>query len=221
MEKYLLGCDWGTSTFRLQLLDVAKQNVIGEIFSEAGIASMHKLWQKSVEQTEAFTKTAFFRTYLKEQIAALSAKTGTSLEKVTILISGMASSSIGMEDLPYATLPFSVDGSDTVVKRLVSEDGFPHEVLLISGVQSEKDVMRGEETQLLGLLQLLGESGEKLNEGVCIFPGTHSKHIYISDGKVIKFKTFMTGELYNVMSNHSILKDSVQPSQLNTLSDID
>jgi 2-dehydro-3-deoxygalactonokinase len=78
--------------------------------------------------------------------------------------------------------------------------------------------MRGEETQLIGLLSLLKASGSIPEEGVFIFPGTHSKHVYIQNGQLIKFQTFMTGELFEVMSQHSILKDSVQVNGLNHFS---
>jgi 2-dehydro-3-deoxygalactonokinase len=83
------------------------------------------------------------------------------------------------------------------------------------------DVMRGEETQLIGLLKLLRHSGSTPTEGLLIFPGTHSKHIYLSERRVVGFKTFMTGELYSVLSKNSILKDSIQNGDMGELSDED
>ncbi|MCW3107505.1 MAG: 2-keto-3-deoxy-galactonokinase [Segetibacter sp.] len=221
MDKFLLGCDWGTSSFRLRLLDVPGQLVIGEVLSEEGIASMHKSWQDCIRQNDTITKAELFRQYLKKQIGVLSGKYSVNLDNVTILISGMASSSIGMEDIPYAMVPFALDGSEAIIKRLDLEDGFPHQIILISGVASQKDVMRGEETQLIGLLALLEQSGNKPKEGVLIFPGTHSKHIYIQNSQLVNFQTFMTGELFNIMCNYSILKDSVQIDEVNKFSDID
>jgi 2-dehydro-3-deoxygalactonokinase len=92
----------------------------------------------------------------------------------------------------------------------VVQEDFPHEIILISGVQSAHDVMRGEETQLIGIWSLLMDRGSQPKEAIIIFPGTHSKHVYIKDGQLIQFKTFMTGEMYQVIGNHSILKDSVK-----------
>jgi 2-dehydro-3-deoxygalactonokinase len=210
MAKYLLGCDWGTSSFRLCLFDISEQKVVGEIFSEEGIGKMHSAWQKNSNEGNAVEKVPFFCNYLSKQIEALSNQHSVDLSNVTVIISGMASSSIGMLDVPYAKLPFAIDGSDAVVKRLQSIDDFQHTIILVPGVCSDNDVMRGEETQLIGLWSLLKQSGTKIENGVMIFPGTHSKHIYVEDRRLINFKTYMTGEVFNIISNHSILKDSVQ-----------
>ena len=221
MEKFLLGCDWGTSTFRLQLLDIAELRVVGEVLSKEGIAGMHEKWKAIIGQNKAGKKSQLFRSYLKKQIELLSAKLSVDLDNITIVISGMASSSIGMEDVPYTMVPFALDGSQTIIKHMDLEENFSHEIILVSGVRSQKDVMRGEETQLIGLLSLLELSGSKPEEGILIFPGTHSKHIYIQNGQLTNFRTFMTGELFNVMCNHSILKDSVQTGELGSFSEMD
>ncbi|MGI8635880.1 MAG: 2-dehydro-3-deoxygalactonokinase [Segetibacter sp.] len=221
MNNFLLGCDWGTSSFRLRLLDVPGQSVIGEVVSDMGIAGMYESWQKRNEENKTITREQLFREYLKKQIEELSPHTSVKLEHVTILISGMASSSIGMEDIAYAKVPFAINGSGAIIKRFAATDNFLHDIVLISGVRSENDVMRGEETQVIGLLSLLKSSRGIPQEGVFIFPGTHSKHIYIQNGELLKFQTFMTGELFKVMSQHSILKDSVQVSDLNNFSDDD
>lgn len=209
MQKFLLGCDWGTSSFRLRLFNLSEQRIIGEVLSEKGIASMHRDWQEQVAQNVSITKAELFRRYLKKQVEQLSEKVSVNVDNVTILISGMASSSIGMHDITYATVPFALDGSEAIIKRFARDNNFPHEIILISGVRSENDVMRGEETQLIGLLSLLERTGNKAVEGVLIFPGTHSKHIFVQEGQLVTFQTFMTGELFNIMCNYSILKDSV------------
>lgn len=215
-----MGCDWGTSSFRLRLFNVSEQLVIGEVLSETGIACMHNKWQNS-NGDSTVARGQLFRQYLLKQINVLSNQYDVNLDHVTVLISGMASSSIGMEDIPYAMVPFSLNGSEAVTKRLNAEAAFPHEIILISGVRTENDVMRGEETQLIGLLALLEQLGNKPDEGVLIFPGTHSKHIYIHDGQLMNFQTFMTGELFNLMCNYSILKDSVQTDDVNIFPDAD
>jgi 2-dehydro-3-deoxygalactonokinase len=80
-------------------------------------------------------------------------------------------------------------------------------ILLISGVRTDQDVMRGEETQLLGLADRFGNGGT--GEFTYIFPGTHSKHIVVKDKKIVHFETYMTGELFSLMASHSILGHSV------------
>lgn len=221
MEKYFLGCDWGTSSFRLCLFDMSQQKVIGEIFSEEGISKMHSSWLQNSSLNSGNDKVAFFCNYLQKQIENLSHQQPINLDGIAIVISGMASSSIGMIDVSYAKLPFSLDGSDAGVKKIHSTDNFHHTIILVSGVRTEDDVMRGEETQLIGLVRLLEQSGKRLTNGILIFPGTHSKHIYFEENKIINFNTYMTGEVFNIINNHSILKDSVQKDNEKELSQAD
>jgi 2-dehydro-3-deoxygalactonokinase len=117
----------------------------------------------------------------------------------------MASSNIGMMELPYKELPFNADGSDLHVKIIEASDEFKHEILLISGAKTASDVMRGEETQLSGCGKI---SSRK--EQIFIFPGTHSKHIVIKENQAIDFKTYMTGEFFSLLSKNSILSGNVE-----------
>lgn len=209
MKNYLLGCDWGTSSFRLRLINSQDQQFIDEITSQEGVASTFTAWKKQ-EEPGRISREQFFRQQLQKQIERLSGKTGKKLDGLPVVISGMASSSIGMDEVAYATLPFPVDGSQASVKRLDPQAHLPHDILLIGGVCSEYDVMRGEETQLIGLLALLDTKHYSIKNTIVLFPGTHSKHVYVQDGQLIDFQTFMTGEIFNLMAHHSILKDSVE-----------
>ncbi|GAB3801171.1 2-dehydro-3-deoxygalactonokinase [Spirosoma humi] len=220
MKNYLLGCDWGTSSFRLRLIDSATLQLIDEVTSQEGVASTFNNWKANGEN-QGIAREHFFRQQLTRQISLLSSKAAIDLTGIPIVISGMASSSIGMEEVPYATLPFPTDGSRASTKRLLAQVDFPHTLTLISGVRTQDDVMRGEETQLIGLLDLLDTLQVDVDESILIFPGTHSKHIYIQQQQVIDFHTFMTGELFNLMAYHSILKDSVDPTDFSSLSDDD
>ncbi len=221
MENYLLGCDWGTSSFRLGLYNLAAGELIDEVQSADGISGIHHNWHNGNYKSLGITKNKLFHEKLLMQIESLSKKTVINLENTPIMISGMASSSIGIEDVPYANLPFRLDGSQVRTKKIEIQEDFPHEIILISGVQSDHDVMRGEETQLIGIWSLLAGIGNQPVEAIIIFPGTHSKHVYIKDRQLIHFKTFMSGEMYQVIGNHSILKDSVkmqeayEPSDMN------
>jgi 2-dehydro-3-deoxygalactonokinase len=81
-------------------------------------------------------------------------------------------------------------------------------VLLLSGVRSGTDVMRGEETEALGLRQYLGCHDE--GPAVWILPGTHSKHLLIERGNIVEFATYMTGELFDVLCTSSVLRHVTQ-----------
>lgn len=213
MTNHLLCCDWGTSNFRLQLMDTATYACLGEIQLPLGIARTFDNWMAA---GEGISRGRFYRRQLLEQIEVLAATVSISLTNVPVVLSGMASSSIGMELLPYAGLPFAVDGSQANRQYFDAQSDFPHDLLLISGVSSTDDVMRGEETQLIGLITLLDGSDQAMSEAIYIFPGTHSKHLHIQARKLIRFDTYMTGELFELIGKQSILKDSIT---LDSLSD--
>ena len=205
MSKHLLSCDWGTSSFRLRLVNVKDHDVVGEVTSQDGIGAVYNAWQEA-NQVDHVPRAWFYRTIIAKQITALGRQTGIDLAGVPIVLSGMASSTIGMEGLPYVRLPFALDGSHLGIRQYDELPHFPHTITLISGVRSDHDVMRGEETQLIGLGAGMELSGR---DAIFIFPGTHSKHMFVRDGLLIDFKTFMTGEVFNLMANQSILKDSI------------
>lgn len=179
----------------------------GEVFSGQGTAIIYNEWKTWVEQ-QGMGREEFYFQKLQQHINALSEKLAVSLSGLPIVISGMICSSIGIKELPYAPLPFSINGSGAIVRKCPAENDFGHPVWLISGICTERDVIRGEETQMIGLACMDPETYAS-GTSVCIFPGTHSKHIRVKDGSIIDFKTFMTGELFHVITHHSILKDSV------------
>jgi len=205
MSKHLLSCDWGTSSFRLRLVNVTDHDVVGEVTSPNGIGVVYNAWQEANADGPVM-RGDYYRSIIQTQVTALNSQTGIDLAGIPIVLSGMASSSIGMQELPYATLPFALDGAHLGMKHYSEQPDFLHEITLISGVRSDHDVMRGEETQLIGLGAAMDLSGR---DAIFIFPGTHSKHMFVRDGRLIDFKTFMTGEVFNLMANQSILKDSI------------
>lgn len=218
MVNYVLCCDWGTSSFRLRLVDGSNYRLIDEVISPQGIARVFDHWKSSGEKNGVL-KDQFFRDQLNHQIRLLSDKTAVDLDQVPVAVSGMASSSIGMEEIPYATLPFAMDGSRASVRHFPASEPFPHELILISGVKSSEDVMRGEETQLIGLTSLLDAEGKRPQDAIFIFPGTHSKHLYVRADQLLNFETYMTGEVFNLMALHSILKDSIDVKNMADFSD--
>ena len=182
-------------------MDRKRLSSICSLSSDQGAAKLNLAWQKQKE----LDRLTFFKNYLKTQLDRLSIKHGQELVGVPIVISGMASSSIGMMELPYAKLSFSIDGSGVLQHLIESTNDFPNDIYLVSGLASPTDVMRGEETQVIGLQNTL--AGKKAH---LILPGTHSKHIEIKDNKVVDFSTFMTGELFALTAQQSVLSHSVE-----------
>lgn len=200
--KHFLSCDWGTSSFRLRLVESDTLQVTSVEDREQGIANTYLSWKHSGKNEEE--RFCFFREIIERHINILQQKSSVSLINLPIVISGMASSSLGMMPLDYKEIPFHADGSDLAVKRIPATGEFKHEMILISGVKTHNDVMRGEETQMAGC------DHRRYKEAVFILPGTHSKHVFVSNGQVTGFKTYMTGELFDLLSKKSILSASVE-----------
>lgn len=209
MDKNILCCDWGTTSFRLRLVEIQDYKVLAEYLTKDGVAGTFRDWK---EQDE-LSRFDFYSNILKSSIQELGNKSGESVENIPVIVSGMASSSIGMEELPYAELPFESNGSQASAKVFKDFNGKDAPLVLVSGLKSHEDVMRGEEAQLIGLLKLNEISIQASEKIVFVFPGTHSKHITVKDCFIIDFQTFMTGEIYNILSEHSILKDSIDLSK--------
>jgi 2-dehydro-3-deoxygalactonokinase len=120
------------------------------------------------------------------------------------VVCGMAGARQGWLEAPYLDTPADLTRLAT---GAVQPDGTGFAVRILPGVcqrsSGHEDVMRGEETQLLGLLAL-----QPGFEGTAILPGTHSKWVEIRGGRIVRFSTAMTGELYEVLCQHSVLRHS-------------
>jgi 2-dehydro-3-deoxygalactonokinase len=205
MTNEFLSLDWGTSAFRLRLVDRSSGQVLAEETSDQGIAGTFRDWQQSPDQAPA-ARIAFYTRVIAPHIAALEKRRSRSLAGLPVVISGMASSTIGLLELPYLSLPFATDGTGLTTHQLPASPAFPHDIYLISGVRSEQDVMRGEETQLIGGMP---RGWDDTREGIFIFPGTHSKHMEVRANQVVAFTTYMTGEFFELLAKKSILSATV------------
>jgi 2-dehydro-3-deoxygalactonokinase len=202
-KRSFLSCDWGTTSFRLRLVECGSLRVIAEENSKEGIGATLALWQKAAQPPEH--RIEFYLAVIHRHIKKIEAVISTSLDDICIVISGMASSNIGMVELPYKRLPFAADGSDLLTRTLSPTVDFRHATLLISGVKSDDDVMRGEETQLVGSC-----FSNTPKPQMFLHPGTHAKHVLVENGRAISLKTYMTGEIFSLLSTQSILANSVE-----------
>jgi 2-dehydro-3-deoxygalactonokinase len=82
---------------------------------------------------------------------------------------------------------------------------FPHPTVLVSGVRTDDDVMRGEEVQLVGCGFATTDEDQ-----LFLHPGTHCKHVTIRSGRAVALETYMTGEFFSLLSKKSILAASVK-----------
>jgi 2-dehydro-3-deoxygalactonokinase len=178
-EPALIAVDWGTSSFRLWVLD-DEDKVVSE--SRGGDGML-------------FAAREGFANVLLRHLKAAKAPADRP-----ILICGMAGARGGWAEAGYVDTPASLSA---ISERAIAAPGVKRDIRILPGLcqrlEGRPDVMRGEETQLLGAASAL--AGRAL---VCM-PGTHSKWVTVEDGRVEGFSTYMTGELYDAISKHTIL----------------
>jgi len=177
----LVAVDWGTSSLRGALLD-AGGKVLEERSDARGILKV---------------PAGGFPEVFESLFADWMQPAGTRC-----LISGMAGSKQGWVEAPYCACPA---GRVEVGHRIIDIDVRPgSRISIVPGLRDEHDgvpdVMRGEEVQIFGAMALMD-----VDEGVFVLPGTHNKWVTVKKGRVKGFRTFMTGEFYALLSQHSIL----------------
>lgn len=176
--------DWGTSSFRLWLVDRAG-GIVGERRSQEGMVAAAK---------------SGFASVLRSHLDALGAA-----NEWPVVICGMAGARQGWVEAGYVDTPAHLA---SIMERAVPVPGQSRDIRILPGIAQRDakapDVMRGEETQLLGAL-----GGNAAGEAVICLPGTHSKWVTVRDGTVEGFATFMTGELFGVISRETILSHAV------------
>jgi 2-dehydro-3-deoxygalactonokinase len=187
-EPTLVGIDWGTSSLRAFLIGVGGQ-VLNSVSTCEGI--MHVPGQD-------------FDAVLKRLIGAL-----TSASNLPIVISGMVTSRNGWVETPYATLPTD---PQTLARSLVPYRTQSGSLIhFVTGAATEHaggpDVMRGEETQIVGLIT------DGRSDGLFVMPGTHSKWVHVTGGQIQDFATYMTGEVYAALKDHTILGKLMEPGE--------
>lgn len=200
MSQSFLSCDWGTSHFRLRLVDLQSLEVRGEIKTSDGVSAI-------ASQTTQETRAKKYAEILGGHIETLFRQAGCGA--ASCIISGMASSNLGWIEVPYAhaPLPLTIDRLEKRTFSLAALEQ-PIAVTLVSGIRTDQDLMRGEECELMGLL----ESNPELSDSNCcvILPGTHSKHVQLRDRRLESFVTFMTGELFERLPDLPTLRAPLQ-----------
>ncbi len=176
----LIAVDWGTTNRRAYRID-ANGNCADEFEDGKGVMSV---------AAGGFP----------EAVAEIRRRLGD----LPLLLAGMVGSNRGWKEAPYVPCPA---GMDELVKALV----WPGErEAIVPGVSfignGRADVMRGEEVQLLGAVA----AGSVDPMGMVCHPGTHNKWVTLRHGKIAEFRTVMTGELFSLLKDHSILSDLLQ-----------
>lgn len=174
----ILGVDWGGSGRRAYLLDDSLA-LVAKVADGYGVFALDAPFAESLER--------------------LRGRLGCSSSVATIL-SGMVGSRSGWIEAPYLPVPMDLRGLHISCVDIPSTP-----CRIVSGVSyaAGPDVMRGEETQILGSL-LLAE-GVLGGSGVFLLPGTHSKWVQVTDGRIVSFRTYLTGELFAMLRERGSL----------------
>ncbi len=202
-------CDWGTTRFRLRLVRGPAWEVIASHVEDSGVRSIRL---SLGTEPAAGAREEAFAGFLRERATELARARGLAASEIPVIVSGMASSNVGWRELPYALAPFPLDGRTANVERVELWRGVSPAPCagcwLVSGVRTGTDMMRGEETELIGLLAS-GADACLARDAFVLLPGTHSKLVEVRAGALRSIRTFLTGELFEVLARHSLLHASV------------
>lgn len=173
--------DWGTTNRRAYLLDAAGM-VTAEMEDDLGVTSV---------PADGFERA----------VAAITERFGDK----PMLLAGMIGSNRGWREAPYVRCPA---GPAELARQLLwVEEGH---IAIVPGLStisgSHADVMRGEDVQVFGLSRLGGSGGD---DTIC-HPGTHTKWVMRRSGRIVDFRTVMTGEMFSLLRDHSILAPLLQ-----------
>lgn len=177
-QTALIGIDWGTSNNRAYRID-GRGNVLESRSGALGLSAVRERnFDAALKGLVADWRTDGFR-------------------DIPVLMSGMIGSRNGWVEAAYCECPFGAEELSRTIIPVPGQAG-THIVGGGSAVDAlrHRDVMRGEEVQILGLENATG---------LVIAPGTHSKWAVLENGKIREFRTYMTGELFALLKDHSIL----------------
>ena len=193
MQAQLIALDWGTTSLRAYLLGPAGQ-VLNTRSLDYGIMQLPVTTRQVAGQQCA---DGFELAFDEACGDWLDAHPG-----IPVIACGMVGSAQGWREAPYRETPASLQALSTALQIVRSVRGV--DVHIVPGVIQRStlpNVMRGEETQVLGVLQ----SHPLINDCLIGLPGSHSKWVQVQDASLVHFDTFMTGELYAAVCEHTIL----------------
>jgi 2-dehydro-3-deoxygalactonokinase len=178
-----IAVDWGTSNLRAWAMGA--DGVLAEASSDEGMGKL--------------TRDQFEPALLRLIGPWLGAA------RMPVVACGMVGSRQGWCEAPYRAVPCTP--LDAAAQAIAPTTDARITVRIAPGLKQSTppDVMRGEETQIAGALRLMPGY-----DGILCLPGTHSKWAHISAGEVVSFQTFMTGEMFALLSEASVLRHGLQ-----------
>ena len=184
-DSYIIGINWGSTNFRAYRIG-SDGTVTGTIEQPRGIAGLERAQMQAL---------------LEAVVAAWP-------HAARIYASGMIGSNIGWSDAGYVACPAS---PDAIAGHLHATRIGAHAVAIVPGLACRRsdgapDIMRGEETELLGMVAM----GAIPATGLVALPGTHSKWVQLEHGVVVEFMTAMSGEIFDRLTAAGLLASVVE-----------
>jgi len=190
MPKPLIALDWGTTRARAFLI------------SETGAVLERRIADRGIQSVPAGG--------YPEAFAELAGDFLKAAPDAAIVLAGMVGSRNGWIEARYVPCPASP--AEIAAAAIKAELDAATTATILPGLSYDDgafDVMRGEETLIVGL---------GLTDGIACLPGTHSKWAEIKQGRITRFASFMTGEIYGLLRNDSILARLAEaPSEADTV----
>lgn len=190
MDVRWIAVDWGTTNLSVWAINSADE-VVDSASSASGMSKLQP------DEFEGALLNLISPWLLEE-------------ERAQIVACGMVGAKQGWREVPYTTCPVNLRGT-SVPSTLIETKDKRFDLHIVHGLAcaDPHSVMRGEETQIAGFL-----SQNPSFEGLICLPGTHSKWVTVENGVVMHFETFMTGELYELLTTQSVLRHSFHNSAL-------
>lgn len=213
---YFITLDTGTTNTRVTLWNKNKEK-IDMVFYEVG-----------VRDTAIDGNNDKLKETIREGISEILQRNNISLDNIeTILASGMITSNVGIVEVPHIYAPAGIDELANGLVSYYFPDIVKKEIFFIPGIKNNirevtlencesMDIMRGEETETIGLLKRLKVEGP----AIIILPGSHSKFVSVDEeGKITGCLTSLAGELISVITHNTILASSLNYSFANDINE--
>lgn len=178
-----IGVDWGSTHMRVFVIDAD-----GQVLAELDAAGGGGLSRADFEPA----------------LLSLIAPYLTEGRTTPVIACGMVGSREGWHEVPYRTVPCNPVAPGALVSVPVTDPRIAVHIVPGLSQADPADVLRGEETQIAGFL-----ARHPGWDGVLCLPGTHTKWAHLSAGEVVSFQSFMTGEIFALLFERSVLRHSL------------
>ena len=206
-----IAVDWGSTHLRAYALNENNQ-LLDEKASDKGMGGL---------APQEFEPTLL--TLIDSWLPRASTSGVNTYKAITVIACGMVGARQGWQEAPYLQTPCSATSVEHMIEVDTQDPRIDMKILAGVSQANPADIMRGEETQIAGLLADLNntESNNPTPISTVCLPGTHSKWVSLNNEKIAHFATFMTGEVFSILSEKSMLRHTVSSDDWDNIAFLD